>query len=132
MARTVARFGSDYKKRGRSPSWTFATHGRKIREQCQYVQVTDREIWPNRSLILSQFRAAMGARVQKNPALITAAVAGAALSTVATIILMSLVLAATSAITLRLLSIPLICAGIAAAAYGGGFTVLAFSRNGSS
>ena len=73
---------------------------------------------------------AMGARVQKNPALITAAAAGAALSTVATIILMSLVLAATSAITLRLLSIPLICAGIAAAAYGAGFTVLALREKG--
>jgi uncharacterized membrane protein (DUF4010 family) len=72
---------------------------------------------------------AMGARVQKNPALITAAVAGA-LSTVATIILMSLVLAATSVITLRLLSIPLICAGIATAAYGAIFTLRALREKG--
>ena len=57
---------------------------------------------------------AMGTRVRKNPGVISAAVAGAALSTVATIILMSLVLAATSIATLRALSIPLICAGIAA------------------
>jgi uncharacterized membrane protein (DUF4010 family) len=69
---------------------------------------------------------AMGARVKKCPGVITAAVAGAALSTVATIIQMSLVLAATSMITLHTLYIPLICAGIAAAAYGAGFTVLTF------
>jgi uncharacterized membrane protein (DUF4010 family) len=73
---------------------------------------------------------AMGARVQKNPALLTAAVAGAALSSVATIILMSLVLAATSVITLRMLSIPLICAGIAAAAYGAIFTLRALREKG--
>jgi uncharacterized membrane protein (DUF4010 family) len=66
---------------------------------------------------------AMGARVQKSPGLITAAVAGAALSTVATIIQMSLVLAATSMTTLRALSIALVCAGVAAAAYSAGFTV---------
>jgi uncharacterized membrane protein (DUF4010 family) len=65
---------------------------------------------------------AMGARVQNSPGIISAAVAGAALSTVATIIQLSLVLAATSMITLRTLAIPLICAGIAAAAYGIGFT----------
>ena len=68
---------------------------------------------------------AMGTRVQKSPGVITAAVAGAALTTVATIIQMSLVLAAISLITLRALSIPLICAGIAAAAYGGSFTIRA-------
>jgi uncharacterized membrane protein (DUF4010 family) len=68
---------------------------------------------------------AMGARVQKNPGIISAAVAGAALSTVATIIQLSLVLAATSMVTLRTLAVPLICAGIAAAAYGIGFTIRA-------
>lgn len=66
---------------------------------------------------------AMGTRVRKNPDIITAAVAGAALSTVATIVLMSLVLAATSIATLRALAIPLISAGIAATAYGIGFTI---------
>jgi uncharacterized membrane protein (DUF4010 family) len=66
---------------------------------------------------------AMGTRVRKSPGIITAAVAGAALSTVATIVLMSLLLAATSIATLRALSIPLICAGIAATAYGAGFTI---------
>jgi uncharacterized membrane protein (DUF4010 family) len=65
---------------------------------------------------------AMGARVRKSPDVIGAAVAGAALSTVATIVQLCLVLAATSAITLRALSVPLICAGIAAVAYGAAFT----------
>jgi len=68
---------------------------------------------------------AMAARVQKSPDTINAAVAGGALSTVATIVQLSLVLAATSMVTLRTLSIPLICAGIAATAYGAGFTVKA-------
>ena len=68
---------------------------------------------------------AMGARVQKNPDVISAAVAGAALSTVATVVQMCLVLAATSTATLRALAMPLIFAGIAAAAYGIGFTVVA-------
>ena len=68
---------------------------------------------------------AMGARAQKSPDVVSAAVAGAALSTVATVIQMCLVLAATSPATLRALSAPLICAGIAAAAYGAGFTLRA-------
>lgn len=66
---------------------------------------------------------AMATRVRKNPGIMTAATAGAALSTVATIVLMSLVLAATSIATLRALAIPLLCAGIAATAYGIGFTI---------
>jgi uncharacterized membrane protein (DUF4010 family) len=66
---------------------------------------------------------AMGTRVRKSPGTITAAVAGAALSTVATIVLMSLVLAATSIATLRALAVPLIGAGIVATAYGAGFTI---------
>lgn len=68
---------------------------------------------------------AMGARVRKSPDVIRAAVAGAALSTVATVIQMGLVLAATSTATLRTLSMPLIFAGIAAIAYGAAFTVWA-------
>ncbi len=66
---------------------------------------------------------AMGTRVRKSPDIIAPAVAGAALSTVATIVLMSLVLAATSIAALRALAIPLICAGVAAMAYGAGFTI---------
>lgn len=68
---------------------------------------------------------AMGARVQKSPDVINAAVAGAALSTVATVVQMGRVLATTSVVALRALSVPLICAGIAAAAYGAAFTVRA-------
>ncbi|WP_291862590.1 MgtC/SapB family protein [Bradyrhizobium sp.] len=66
---------------------------------------------------------AMGTRVRKSPAILTAAIAGAALSTVATIVLMSLVLAATSVATLHALAVPLVCAGISATAYGAGFTI---------
>ncbi len=68
---------------------------------------------------------AMGARVRKSPDVIRAAVAGAALSTVATVVQMGLVLAATSTATLLMLSMPLIFAGIAAIAYGAAFTVWA-------
>jgi uncharacterized membrane protein (DUF4010 family) len=68
---------------------------------------------------------AMGARARKTPEVIGAAVAGGALSTVATIIQMVLVLAATSTATLRTLAMPLIFAGVAAIAYGAAFTVLA-------
>ena len=68
---------------------------------------------------------AMGARVRKSPDVIRAAVAGAALSTVATVVQMGLVLAATSTATLLTLSMPLIFAGIAAIAYGAAFTVWA-------
>ena len=68
---------------------------------------------------------AMGARVRKSPDVIRAAVAGAALSTVATVVQMGLVLAATSTATLRTLSMPLIFAGIVAIAYGAAFTVRA-------
>ena len=68
---------------------------------------------------------AMGARVRKSPDVIRAAVAGAALSTVATVVQMGLVLAATSTATLRTLSMPLIFASIVAIAYGAAFTVRA-------
>jgi uncharacterized membrane protein (DUF4010 family) len=61
---------------------------------------------------------AMGARVVSVKALLPAAVAGAVLSTVATIVQMAIVLAATSLTTLRTLTVPLLCAGIAAAVYG--------------
>ena len=68
---------------------------------------------------------AMGARAAKTPDVLAAAVAGAVLSTVATIVQMALVLAATSMVTLRTLSVPLICAGLAAVVYGAVFTVRA-------
>ena len=71
---------------------------------------------------------AMGARAAKTPDVLAAAVAGAVLSTIATIVQMALVLAATSMTTLRALSVPLICAGLAAVVYGAVFTVRALQR----
>ena len=68
---------------------------------------------------------AMGARAKTTPAVLGAAVAGAVLSTVATIVQMAAVLGATSMAVLRELSIPLFCAGLAAASYGAFFTIKA-------
>ncbi len=68
---------------------------------------------------------AMGQRARKSEGDRSAAVAGAVLSTVATVVQMALVLAATSLPVLRQLAIPLILAGIAAAVYGAIFTVVA-------
>jgi uncharacterized membrane protein (DUF4010 family) len=70
----------------------------------------------------------MGARAKKQPSVLSAAVAGAVLSTVATIIQMSVVIVATSPSTLNALSIPLICSGFAAAAYGAFFTIKALRQ----
>ncbi|MHC2560287.1 uncharacterized membrane protein (DUF4010 family) [Bradyrhizobium liaoningense] len=66
---------------------------------------------------------AMGARARKAPELLGAATAGATLSTVATIVQLVAVLAATNLATLRSLTIPLLCAGAAAGLYGAIFTV---------
>jgi uncharacterized membrane protein (DUF4010 family) len=71
---------------------------------------------------------AMGARVRKSTDVLAAAVAGAVLSTVATIVQMAIVLAATDVTTLRALSVPLICAGLAAVVYGTAFTVWALQQ----
>ena len=71
---------------------------------------------------------AMGARVAKTTDVLAAAVAGAVLSTIATIVQMALVLAATSMTTLRTLSVPLICAGLAAVVYGTVFTIRALQQ----
>ena len=64
-----------------------------------------------------------GARARENPAVRPGAVAGAVLSTVATIIQMALLLAATSRPTLWALRWPLIFSGVAAAAYAAIFVV---------
>ncbi|MGM4896945.1 MgtC/SapB family protein [Tardiphaga sp. 839_C3_N1_4] len=69
--------------------------------------------------------AAMGVRAAKAENLIAPAVAGAVLSTIATVIQMALVLATTSMTTLVSLAAPLICAGVAAIAYGTIVTILA-------
>lgn len=67
----------------------------------------------------------MGARAVASPKLLAAAVAGAVLATVSTVIQMAAVLAATSMPVLITLSIPMICAGIAVIAYGAVFTTRA-------
>ena len=69
--------------------------------------------------------AAMGARAARAENILAAAVAGAVLSTVATVVQMALVLAGTSLETLMAMAVPLACAGAAAGAYGAVFTVLA-------
>lgn len=71
---------------------------------------------------------AMGARAAKSPELRTAAVAGAALSTVATVVQLAVVLGATSVDTLRALALPLLGAGIAAVGYGAVCTALSFRQ----
>lgn len=70
----------------------------------------------------------MGARAAANPRMLAAAVAGAVLSTVSTVIQMSVVLAATSMAVLASLSIPIICAGVAVIAYGVIFTAFALKQ----
>jgi uncharacterized membrane protein (DUF4010 family) len=71
---------------------------------------------------------AMGARAAKTTNVLAAAVAGAVLSTIATIVQMTLVLAATSMTTLQTLWVPLICAGVVAVIYGAVFTVRALQQ----
>lgn len=73
---------------------------------------------------------AMGTRARKTPELLGAATAGATLSTVATIVQLLAVLAATSLPTLRSLLVPLLCAGAAATLYGVIFTVKGLRETG--
>ena len=68
---------------------------------------------------------AMGARAAKSGDALPAAVAGAVLSTIATIVQMTVVLAVTSMATLQSMAVPLLCAGLAAVVYGSAFTILA-------
>lgn len=60
---------------------------------------------------------AMGSRARQNPALLPAAVAGATLSSVTTMVLMAAVLGATSPATLTAMLLPLLCAGAASVLY---------------
>lgn len=69
--------------------------------------------------------ASLGGRVAKSPELLWPAAAGAVLSSVATIIQMAVLLAATNLETLQILLVPLACAGAAAFAYGAIFAILA-------
>jgi uncharacterized membrane protein (DUF4010 family) len=74
---------------------------------------------------------AMGSRANKSEELLAACVAGAVLSTVATIAQTALVVAATSMPTLLSLSGPLLLAGCIAVAYGAVFTLLAVRHSAS-
>jgi len=73
---------------------------------------------------------AMGARTRSAPELLGAATAGATLSTVATIVQLFAVLAATNLSTLQSLLVPLLCAGAAATIYGAIFTVKGLRETG--
>lgn len=70
----------------------------------------------------------MGARAAKESSLLWGAVAGAVLSTMATVIQMAVVLAATNQATLSALWLPLTCAGLTAVAYGAIFTLIALRQ----
>ena len=74
--------------------------------------------------------AAMGGHAAKTPAVCRSAVAGAVLSTVATIVQLVVVLAATSPATLKAFWLPLAASGAAALAYGGLFTLSALKQKG--
>jgi uncharacterized membrane protein (DUF4010 family) len=63
----------------------------------------------------------MGTRAAEDPKLMRPAVAGAVLSTVATVVQLALVLAATSPAVMSPLALPLLYAGLAAVAYGAPF-----------
>ncbi|MDP3714837.1 MAG: DUF4010 domain-containing protein, partial [Burkholderiales bacterium] len=71
----------------------------------------------------------MGERASREPALLAPAVAGAVLSTVATILLIVAILAAASMDTLRAMTVPLLCAGTTAITYGVLFTLRAADHN---
>lgn len=73
---------------------------------------------------------AMAARVNQAPGLLRPAAAGAVLSTVATVVQLALLLAATSMPALAALAVPLACAGIVAVLYGGLFTLRALKHEG--
>ena len=62
--------------------------------------------------------AAMGSQAKRTPALRSGAVSGAVLSSLATVLYLTLLLAATSVDVLQRMALPLLGAGIAAAAYG--------------
>lgn len=69
---------------------------------------------------------AMGTRAREQRALLQPCVAGAVLSTVATVVQMALVVGATNEATLRELGAPLALGGIAATGYGMAFAIQAF------
>lgn len=74
--------------------------------------------------------ATMGARAVKEPALRHSATGGAVASSVATIVLLAIVVGAASVATLERLTLPLLLAGLAAVAYAGLFAVHAVRAEG--
>lgn len=72
--------------------------------------------------------ASMGTLAKQKPELMPAAVGGAVLSTVATIVQMAVVLGATHPATLTAMAVPLISAGLMAVAYGAWFLVKALRQ----
>jgi uncharacterized membrane protein (DUF4010 family) len=73
--------------------------------------------------------AAMGTRVKQEPELMKPAVAGAVLSSVATVVQLAILIAATNIATLQALWLPLVFSGAAAMLYGGAFTLWALSQS---
>ena len=71
---------------------------------------------------------AMGSRASQEPELMKPAVAGAVLSSVATIVQLAILIAATDMETLRALWLPLVLSGAAAVLYGGAFTLWALKQ----
>ena len=71
---------------------------------------------------------AMGTRAKEEPALMKPAVAGAVLSSVATVVQLAILIAATNMPTLQALWLPLILSGAAAVLYGGAFTLWALKH----
>jgi uncharacterized membrane protein (DUF4010 family) len=73
--------------------------------------------------------AAMGTRVKQEPELMKPAVAGAVLSSVATVVQLAILIAATNIATLQALWLTLVFSGAAAMLYGGAFTLWALSQS---
>lgn len=73
---------------------------------------------------------AMGARAARDQALMNPAVAGAVLSSIATVVQLAILLAATDLATLRAFAMPLLFSGGAALVYGGAFTLWALKQPG--
>ena len=72
--------------------------------------------------------AAMGTRAKAEPELMKPAVAGAVLSSVATVVQLAILIAATNLPTLQALWLPLVLSGAAAVLYGGAFTLWALKQ----
>jgi uncharacterized membrane protein (DUF4010 family) len=74
--------------------------------------------------------AAMGTRAARDKTLMRPAVAGAVLSSVATVIQLAILLAVTDLATLRAFAMPLVFSGVTALIYGGAFTLWALKQSG--